>query len=422
MGSLSQPLNRHNTEVPTAAPDEGAPDELASLGVITDEECVEARSRVVADMKRRRALSNLWPLPRPRPGAAPRIEPVGSAIRDHETEPSQMLVRDALTLQGDDVEPTKATASGHNGHLRDVLDVATHAFDALDTTEVRPAERKKAVRPAPRPRAVLSSGGKEGGVFALSRNVFDHPFFKQQKFTEVLAWISLLRCAAWRDCTVRGVTLNRGQLTYSVRYLADWWQWPASTVHDFLKRLQKSDMIEMDSRTGLLIITICNYDKYQFAPSANRTASDDDPGRNPDNPRTNKKKSKELKKSQPAAAEQGAARARGEDRQAVNDPEPIKPRDPADQAWSKLAIDIGQNFKEVGCPTPRNLHEWLRCWRKKSYDPLIILAAIRRKLEPGQRISSAEYFDGAIADDYKLMATWSKHRLVATQPTDHKRF
>jgi hypothetical protein len=41
------------------------------------------------------------------------------------------------------------------------------------------------------------------------------------------------------------------------------WGWPKSTVDRFIDVLKKRDMIETDTGTGILVITICNYDRYQ---------------------------------------------------------------------------------------------------------------------------------------------------------------
>src|SRR5689334_10600758 len=107
----------------------------------------------------------------------------------------------------------------------------------------------------------------ERGVFAVDRGVFDHDCFADEPFTEREAWMWLIGEAAWKPRGRRigavNVSLERGQLAASVRFLADRWRWSKSAVARFLGRLKNRDMIETASGTGISIITICKYDEYQ---------------------------------------------------------------------------------------------------------------------------------------------------------------
>ena len=79
-----------------------------------------------------------------------------------------------------------------------------------------------------------------GGVFAVSRGIFEHEFFEDEPFTEREAWIWLIREAAWKPRKVRSptgpITIQRGQCSCSVRFLADRWKWSKSRVGRFLRR------------------------------------------------------------------------------------------------------------------------------------------------------------------------------------------
>jgi hypothetical protein len=81
------------------------------------------------------------------------------------------------------------------------------------------------------------------------------------------AWIWLLSAATWKARTVfvdgRRVALLRGQAAHSIRFMAEAWGWPKSNISRFLDALKTETMIETQSGTGITIITICNYDKYQ---------------------------------------------------------------------------------------------------------------------------------------------------------------
>ncbi|EHJ62800.1 hypothetical protein NSU_0312 [Novosphingobium pentaromativorans US6-1] len=95
--------------------------------------------------------------------------------------------------------------------------------------------------------------------------------------------------ACWKsapfDVGGKMITLERGQLSYSIRELAEQWGWSKSTADRFLKRLELEGMVNLtraktgtargtSSGTDRLIITVCNYRKYQdFSPEAG-TASE----------------------------------------------------------------------------------------------------------------------------------------------------
>lgn len=114
------------------------------------------------------------------------------------------------------------------------------------------------------------------GFVAVYREATSHPLFKGHA-DRLGAWMWLLMSAAWKptqfDVSGKIVTLQRGQLSVSVRHLGEAWGWPKSNVDRFLTRLKTETMIETDSGTGRLIITICNYDKYQDVSERSGTLS-----------------------------------------------------------------------------------------------------------------------------------------------------
>lgn len=107
----------------------------------------------------------------------------------------------------------------------------------------------------------------ERGVFAIDRGIWDHPVFADEPLTEREAWFWLLGEASFRmrtrNISGRIVKLERGQLAASIRFMADQWKWSKSSVDRFLDKLRSETMIGTDSGTGILVITIINYDKFQ---------------------------------------------------------------------------------------------------------------------------------------------------------------
>lgn len=78
----------------------------------------------------------------------------------------------------------------------------------------------------------------ERGVFAVDRGIFDHSVFAREPFTQREAWIWLIAEAAYKPRTKRSdgkvISLERGQLCHSIRFMAEAWQWSKSRVDRFL--------------------------------------------------------------------------------------------------------------------------------------------------------------------------------------------
>lgn len=104
------------------------------------------------------------------------------------------------------------------------------------------------------------------GFAKAHRELIEHPLFVGRA-DRLGAWLWLFTMAAWKptrhDVNGKTVTVNRGQLCASYRQMADAWGWSLGAVQRFLTRLKTDTMIETQADTGKMIITICNYDKYQ---------------------------------------------------------------------------------------------------------------------------------------------------------------
>jgi hypothetical protein len=125
------------------------------------------------------------------------------------------------------------------------------------------------------------------GTFSVDRNVFKHDLLDDgSAFSRREAWLWLIAEAAYKPRRVRisGKTyeLQRGQLAVSTRYLAEAWRWSQTSVRRFLDTLKAAQerltsgsetgspdgpMIGSHYGSGVTIITVCNYDKYQPAIS-----------------------------------------------------------------------------------------------------------------------------------------------------------
>ncbi|MDE2233470.1 MAG: hypothetical protein KGJ90_05165 [Patescibacteria group bacterium] len=135
----------------------------------------------------------------------------------------------------------------------------------------------------------------------------DSEVFEKDIFTERLAWIWLIGEAAWKDCIIniggKPIALKRGQVSYSIRFLAKKWGWSNDRVQRYIDKLLAWSMISTDTSTGQTIITICNYSKYQDNENYTSTASSTDTSTGSSTKKKKERKKEEEKKDITADAE-----------------------------------------------------------------------------------------------------------------------
>lgn len=115
------------------------------------------------------------------------------------------------------------------------------------------------------------------GFIKISRKMFDGMdeiwSDPEDRFDKRSAWIDLIQMAAWKPYLYRGRDqLQRGEFVASVRFLAERWKWPKSTVLDYLNMLKKAGRIT-GQRAGHLgtVYLLDKYDTYQSTPADGRT-------------------------------------------------------------------------------------------------------------------------------------------------------
>lgn len=111
------------------------------------------------------------------------------------------------------------------------------------------------------------------GYARFHRSLVGHPAFRND--AEAMAFAYMVLRASWRPVRVRykgkALNLNRGQLAMSVRDLAEAMDRDKGWVERLLKRLKSETMVETLTETGVMVITICNYEKYQAANDGDET-------------------------------------------------------------------------------------------------------------------------------------------------------
>ena len=116
------------------------------------------------------------------------------------------------------------------------------------------------------------------GYVKFTRGVLFHPAFqkKNRELCNLGAFMWLIMEASFADRKYRinnqEITLKRGQLCCSIRYMAEAWGWDKSKVQRYLDQLKNFSVITSDTPNDTPsdtpnILTICNYDEYQDTPS-----------------------------------------------------------------------------------------------------------------------------------------------------------
>lgn len=120
------------------------------------------------------------------------------------------------------------------------------------------------------------------GFYLMHRGWLDHPAFggAREPFCRRAAWAWLVEHAVYQETRVgigrKAITLTRGQLSYSLRFLAGAWGWDDPRVRRFIARLVEERMIDCVTDAGQCVITICNYSEYQAGARVTDAPTDAD--------------------------------------------------------------------------------------------------------------------------------------------------
>jgi len=114
------------------------------------------------------------------------------------------------------------------------------------------------------------------GWIALKRGMTQHPIFHKRP-DRAFVWIWLLETAAYKDTRQdaggRPVDVKRGQVLTALRQISNATGVGIKAIRILLDLLREEHAIDTDTGTGRLLVTICNYEKYQSVGGSEGTAS-----------------------------------------------------------------------------------------------------------------------------------------------------
>ena len=114
----------------------------------------------------------------------------------------------------------------------------------------------------------------DAGWFAMKRGIHEHPLFHHRP-DRLFVWSWMLATAAWKDTRQNAnghvITVKRGQLSTSYRQIEKATGVGVKTIRNLVDDLKEEHAIDTDTGTGRLLITICNYEKYQSSSESSGT-------------------------------------------------------------------------------------------------------------------------------------------------------
>jgi hypothetical protein len=106
----------------------------------------------------------------------------------------------------------------------------------------------------------------------VHEDLLEHPVLRgtganRTAFSKAEAFIWLIQKAYRKSAIVAveggEITLDEGELCQSYRFMADIWGWSVGKVQGFIKRLQRNAMVNTRVDRNRLVLSLCNFRKYQ---------------------------------------------------------------------------------------------------------------------------------------------------------------
>lgn len=118
------------------------------------------------------------------------------------------------------------------------------------------------------------------GWFAVKRGITSHPIFKKRP-DRAFVWLWMLETAAYKntrqDAGGKPVNVKRGQVLTSFRQIEAATGVGLQVIRTLFKLLESEHAINTDTSNGRLLVTICNYEKYQASEKGDNTSPNTEP-------------------------------------------------------------------------------------------------------------------------------------------------
>lgn len=125
------------------------------------------------------------------------------------------------------------------------------------------------------------------GWVKIHRQIYDNPWLRRPAYMAVWVWLICHACYSDTQTSViwksKRIWLKKGQLTAGQIQISEDTGVPRGTVHRILKTLENEQQIEQLTSPRFSLITVKNYEKYQFReqpdelPANNQRTTDEQP-------------------------------------------------------------------------------------------------------------------------------------------------
>jgi DNA replication protein DnaD len=137
------------------------------------------------------------------------------------------------------------------------------------------------------------------GWIKLHRDIKSNWLYTKKPYDELHAWIDLLLTVNHEPKKVvlgkSLVFVGRGSTITSIRKLSERWGWSNTKIRTFFDLLISDGMIKVESDTKKTLVTVANYEKYQFSETPKRQQNDTETTqKHTNNNEKNNKNEKEL--------------------------------------------------------------------------------------------------------------------------------
>jgi hypothetical protein len=236
------------------------------------------------------------------------------------------------------------------------------------------------------------------GFLMLSRKFFMNTYWKQKRtFSPAEAWLDLIAMARFEKSPEvkllengREITVNRGEIHASIRYLSERWGWSTDRTRKFLVSCIAKNEISRTYVQGETVLKLCRYDFY------NPTVNSD----------------KDSSKNSGKDSNQTAARANSnKDKKEEELKEREKLADsPTPQGDLAVLVEQFNEFRAAYRGTKRGLETELADFKSRHKDwkeaiPLL-MPALDREVAYRNQLVSSERFEPS----WKNLKTWLNQR------------
>lgn len=143
---------------------------------------------------------------------------------------------------------------------------------------------------------------KDQGFVKLNRGFFENPFWMEDRvYSLAEAWLDLIQMARFENSPekvlvkMKFITINRGELRASQRYLSTRWNWSLGKTNRFLKLLENEQMVERRMEHSETVVKLLKYEVFNTSENTRMNTHRHSNGTPTEHQQIQTKESKESK-------------------------------------------------------------------------------------------------------------------------------